>query len=153
MRGGAGASLVALDAEAGLHRLEHGRRAHHHAHDHAERSQRVARHPLGKAQRQGRQRRHFGERRGDGLELLVRDRLAPLADGAVPHHADAGLRPERHQHEGAGAGLDPVGEQVVVGLVEGHRQQHGHAPVGRGGGLPMFIQLGEQALQNPVPGT
>ena len=87
------------------------------------------------------------------LSFLCGDRLAPLADRPVPDHANAGLRPERHQHEGAGAGFDPVGEQVVVGLVERHRQQHGHAALGRDGGLRMFIQLGKQALQIRYPGT
>ena len=38
-------------AEARLGRLEHGARAHHHAHRHAERRQRVLGDPLGKAQR------------------------------------------------------------------------------------------------------
>ena len=66
-------------AEARLRRLEHGARAHHHAHRHAERRQRVLGDPLGKAQRQRRQRRHV-EPRGDGFQLLGIDRLARLAD-------------------------------------------------------------------------
>ena len=142
---------VARDAEARLARLEHGRRAHHHAHDHAERRERVARHPFGKAQRQGGQRRHVGERGGDDLQLLVGDRLARLADGAVPDHADALLRPERHQHEGAGAGFQTIGKQVVVGLVERDGQQHGHAPGQGRGGRAVFLQWREQALQARDP--
>ena len=90
------------------------------------RRERVARDPLGEPQRDRRQRRHV-EARGDRLELLGIDGLAGVADGIVPHHADAALRPERDQHEAAGLQLEPVRHQVVVGLVERDRQQDGHA--------------------------
>ena len=153
MRGGCGRARVELDAEARLDGLEHGGRAHHHAHHHAERGERVARHPLGKAQRDGRQRRHLGQASGDGLELLVGDRLAGIAERAVPDHADAGLRSEGHQHEGAGARLDIGRQQVVVGLVERHGQQHGHArAIGRRppAGLHRAVRAG---FPNRVPAT
>ena len=134
MRGGS-ARRIELHPEAGLVRLEHRRRPHHHAHHHAQRRQRVAGHPLGEAQREDGERRHLGQGGGDGLELPVGDRLARIAEGRVPHHAEAGLRAEGDQDEGAGRRrLQVVGQQVVVGLVERHRQQHGHPrAAGRGG--------------------
>ena len=151
MRGGVGRAFVEADAEAGPHRLEYGRGAHHHAHHHAEGGQRVARHPFGEAERDGGQRRHVAERLGNRLELLVGDRLAALAHRAIPDHADAALRPERDEHEGARGGLHVRGEHVVIGLVQRDGHQHGHAPLVGGGPRRGVIELGEQALQAAVP--
>ena len=60
--------------------------AHHHARDHAERGQGVARNPFRKAQRQGGQGGHVGQDLGDALEPLVGPGLAGrLAEGAIPN--------------------------------------------------------------------
>ena len=66
------------DAHPRLGWLEGGWRAHHHPRDHAERGQRVARDPLGKGERQRRQRWCF-ENGVDGFELARLDRW-PVAD-------------------------------------------------------------------------
>ena len=147
-----GSARHGTHAKARPHRLEHRRAAHHHAHDHAERRQRVARDPLRETERACRQGRHV-ERLRDGLEPLVGHRTVALADGAVPDDADARLRAERHQHEQAGRDLDPVRQAVVVGLVQRHGQQHGHAVAPCSGARPAFFQSFEQTFQtfNPEP--
>src|SRR5262249_55796211 len=142
---------VAGDAKAWLGGLKHGGGAHHHARDHAQWRERVARHPLGKAHRQGGQWRNVGEPRRDGLELLVGDRLARLADRPIPDHAEALLWPERHQYEGAGGGLDPLGEQIVVGLIECEWQEHRHASGGGHGGSWVFFKRRKQTMQSRGP--
>ena len=114
------------------------RRAHHHAHHHAERRQRVARDPLGKAQRDGGQRRHVDERAVMAFSFLSVDRLARLADRARPRRRRCGSAARTAPARSApGSASMPVGQQVVVGLVERDRQQHGHArALGRGCGWP-----------------
>ena len=113
------------DTEAMFRRLEGGVGAHHHARDHAERGQRVARHPFRKAHRD------FGKPRcvdqaGQGFQLLRVDGLA-VATLAVPYNADARLRPEWDEHERTWGHLDAVRHQIVVRLIERDRHQHGHA--------------------------
>ena len=122
-----GRALDALDAEARLRRLEHGRRAHHHAHHHAERRQRVARDPFGKAQRDRRQRRHVRARAVMAFSFFSATGLPPSPTGASQTMPMRRLRPERHQHEAARARPRCRPAQVVVGLVERDRQQHRHA--------------------------
>ncbi len=145
-------ALVDLDAEARLLRLEDSIRAHHHAHDHAEWRQRVARDPLGETQGQLGQRRHLVQDVGDGLELLVGDGLAGVADGPVPGDADAALGAEGHDHELPGGGRIAFdGHQVIVGLVERHGQQDGHARARAGRRRPFPLQTVEQAYQDADP--
>ena len=124
-------AVGAPDAEAGLNALEQRRGADHHAHDHAERGERVARHPLGEAQRRDRQRRHVGEHARHHLQLAACGALVRSRKRRVPDDADARLCAERHEHEGAGGGGAAIAQQVVVGLVERDRQQHRHPGAGR----------------------
>ena len=138
---------VHLYAEARFGGLEHGRGAHHHADQHAQRRQGVARHPFRKAERDLRQRGDFGQGSGDGLELLLRDRLARIADRGVPDHADAALRPERDQYEVAGRRHNVGGQRIVVGLIERYGQDYGHGRALIPNYEPAFLELCEQTFQ------
>ena len=129
MRGGHAGPFDEAHAEARRRRVEGGLGAHHHAHDHAERRQRVLRDPFGEPQGRERQRRHI-EALGHGLELLgvdgTRLRAAPLRRAGIPDDADTALRTERHDHKRARREIETLGHEIVVGLVERDRQQHGH---------------------------
>ena len=129
-------------AEPRLFRFEGSLRAHHHARNHAERRQRVLGNPFRKAQADFRQRRHI-ESRYDGLELFGLCRLLG-SQRAVPNDADARLRPERHQHEHAGAENHALQRAVIVGLVQRHGHEHGHEAA-RGRAVAGF-QIVEQAF-------
>ncbi len=112
-------------AETRLDGFENGLRAHHHAQHHAERRQRVFRDPLGETHGFCRQRRHI-QRLEQRLELFRIGRALAASHARIPHHAYAMLRPERDDIKGAGFGRMSCGDDVVVGLFQRNRQQHGH---------------------------
>ena len=75
-------------------------------------------------------------RAGRRHEIAVRARA--FLEGLIPRssvlegieaedYADPKLRPERHEHELAWCGLQALGQQVVVGLVQRDGHQNGHA--------------------------
>ena len=147
---------IELHPEPGLGGLEHRGRPHHHTHHHPQGRQSVAGHPLGEPEREDGEGRDLGQSRDDGLELAVRHRLARIAEGSVPDHAEASLRAEGNQDEGAGGGCarvcsgvcEVLGQRVVVGLVECDRQQNGHPWPAARGDRTTVIELCEQAFQS-----
>ena len=136
-----------LDAEARLDGFEQGARPHQHPCNHAERGQGVARDPFRELQRQGGQWGYLGQDLGDALELFCGYRLWGLADGAMPDEADARLRTEGNQHEGPRRRLATIGQQIVVGLVEGDRQQHRHRGANHAATRQIFSQSCKQTFQ------
>ena len=57
---------------------------------------------------------------------------------ALPDHADFLARPDRHQHEIAGPQRLALGRDVIIGGVEGERQEHRH---GFDGGIPRCVSV------------
>ena len=87
--------------------------------------QRVACDPFGETHRNFGQARCVNAAR-QGLQLFRIDGLT-FAARPVPNDADARLRPKRHEHERAGRGIHAIRHEIVVGLVERHGHEHGHA--------------------------
>ncbi len=107
-------------------------RAHHHLEHHAQRRQRVARHPFREPAR------HFRQPLGvhaldHGLQLLGID--GGLAAHLAPHHADALHRAEGHQHEIARRQGQIRRHEIIVCRIEPQRQQNGHHAPARGAGI------------------
>ena len=99
--------------------------AHHHAQHHAWRGQRVSRHPIGKVERDARQRRHVVDDLDDLAQLLGVELRGLFALGARPDHAEIVHRGEGHDHELAWRHLHPLRHGVVVRRRKGERQKHG----------------------------
>ena len=107
-------------------RIEGAARAHHHAQDHAWRGERIARHPVGKIERDARQCRHLLNQFDDLAELLALDLRRRFALGARPHDAEIVDRPERHDDELAWRDLHAFGHEIVVRRGQRQRQHDGY---------------------------
>ena len=125
---------------------EHLIGAHHHLEHHAPRRQIVARHPVGEAPRRFGQGRQI-EALDDGLQLPRIDRLCIGA--ALPDHADFLARSDRHQHEIAGLQRLALGCDVIIGGVEGERQEHRH---GFDGGMVLRVVFEPEQIGHERPG-